>query len=116
MAKQKASYPKVYAEVISYEILAYKSGILRIAQELKPVTPEEFAILSRRNGKRRWYSDGFRLKVRRLDTGEEMVLGRDEIAYGGEGKARKNLAPGVKIKMYNHPKDSRPWRYKFTGE
>jgi hypothetical protein len=116
MVMRAVSYPKVYAEVVSYEILAKK--VAKRVCEYCPVLPmasKAFKDAEWRHGKRRYYSVGFCLKVR-LDGGEELVLGRDKIGYGGSGSRGKYLAPGVRIKMYSHPRDSRPWRYKFLGE
>lgn len=111
------SYPKTYATLIEYSIQGQRAGI---GQPVKSYSPAEWEEVSHRPGKRRVYYKGSTMKVR-LDSGEELTLTDKEIAYQGhkmkyQWQVTKVMLSGLRIKMYKHPKDSRPWRYKLLGE
>lgn len=106
--RSKAIYPKVYAVIVEYIVQAQ-----RIGRSVENLTPAEWAIAAFRPGKRRYYFKNFILKVK-LDSGEELVLDRSQIEY--HGKRPKHYEPGLRIKMFHHPRDTREWRYKLLGE
>lgn len=106
--RNQVIYPKIYAEVVSLTYFGSKAGI---CQPIKAFSPEEWQGVSRRPGKRRYYSKGAILKVRIIDSGEIVEI--DPRGYQGE-KCGYNR-PGAKIKMYKKPGDSRQL-FKMTGE
>lgn len=101
-------YPKTYGTIVGYVIHGY-----RVNGVTGTFTPEEWRVVAYRPGKRRYYYKDFTLTVK-LDSGEEISLNREQIAYNGKRSGSAKV--GARIKMYHHPRDTRQWRYKLLGE
>lgn len=106
-----ATYPKTYATVTGIVLLMQRAG-----QPVRRMTPDEVRDRAPGNGKRRLYCVGGEYTLA-LDAGGELKLESKDWMHGAGGRhRRKQMKVGARVKMYKHPKDTRPWRYKFLGE